>query len=124
MGTLRIKRIYQAKATSDGKRILIDRIWPRGVSKEKAALTLWAKEIAPTNELRQAFGHLPEKFSWFQQEYCKELQHNPFTEVFSAQIAAWLAAGNVTLVYGAKDEVHNHAVVLQEYLTARLEEPR
>ena len=76
MGTLRIKRIYDAPAGTDGKRVLVDRIWPRGVSKESAKLDLWLKEIAPSPELRKWFDHDPARFEEFRDRYCEELEAN------------------------------------------------
>lgn len=116
MGELQIKRAYVTFEKTDGKRVLVDRMWPRGIKKEKLALDLWEKEIAPTNELRKEFGHDPQKFAWFKKNYQKELDQNERTEKLKTQIDKWLAEGNVTLIYGAKDEVHNQAVVLKEYL--------
>ncbi|HKR81999.1 MAG TPA: DUF488 domain-containing protein [Candidatus Saccharimonadales bacterium] len=110
---LRIKRIYDEPAKSDGMRVLVDRLWPRGVSKQRAALDLWLKEIAPSSALRQWFGHEPQKFEAFRKKYMAELAQNPAV----AQLQA-LAAKNprLTLLYAAKDPVINHAVVLQKFL--------
>ncbi len=113
--TVRIKRVYEEPSFSDGKRILVDRLWPRGLTKEKAKIDLWLKDIAPSQELREWFGHDPEKWQEFQQRYTHELDAN---EDVVAQLRQELSAGAVTLVYGAKDEQHNDAVVLQEYLSA------
>ncbi|MTV83073.1 DUF488 domain-containing protein [Secundilactobacillus folii] len=113
---LKIERIYTKPADMDGYRILVDRIWPRGISKEKAALDEWFKSIAPTKELRQWFGHDPEKYPEFKSRYEDELSNNPDCEKFVELIQDHLAQGNVILLYGAKDEEHNQAVVLKEYL--------
>jgi uncharacterized protein YeaO (DUF488 family) len=110
---VRIKRVYDAPLVTDGKRILIDRLWPRGLTKEKAKIDLWPKEIAPSAELREWFGHDPEKWSEFQHRYLKELKNN---ETLVAELRRELQTGPATLVYGAKDEVHNDAVVLKNYL--------
>lgn len=110
---LKIKRVYNAPEKADGFRILVDRVWPRGMTKEKASVDLWLKEIAPTTELRKWFGHDPEKYKEFKKRYEKELKGNK--EAVSS-IKAHLKKGTVTLVYSAKDEEHNQAVVLQDFL--------
>ncbi|AYW50320.1 DUF488 domain-containing protein [Tetragenococcus halophilus] len=120
MGNLQIKRAYEDIEPSDGKRVLVDRMWPRGIKKEKLALALWEKSIAPTNDLRKEFGHDPEKFPWFEKEYKKELDNNDKTQEFVEQIADWLQADNVTLIYGAKDKKYNQAVVLKNYLQEKV----
>lgn len=106
-----IKRVYAEPSSEDGKRILVDRLWPRGLSKEKACVDLWLKDIAPSTELRKWFGHEPSKWSEFKQRYVHELQAN--SEAVQT-LKAELNKGKVTLVYGAKDEKYNDAVVLQE----------
>ena len=110
---LQIKRAYDEPSETDGKRILIDRLWPRGVSKAKAKVDLWLKAIAPSTPLRQWFGHDPGKWEEFKKRYKDELDHNSEAVV---QLRALMAKEKVTLVYGAKDQEHNDAVVLQEYL--------
>ncbi|MCF1686232.1 DUF488 family protein [Tetragenococcus halophilus] len=120
MGSLQIKRAYEDVEPSDGKRVLVDRMWPRGIKKEKLALALWEKDIAPTNDLRKEFGHDPEKFPWFEKEYKKELNNNDKTQEFVEQIADWLQEDNVTLIYGAKDKKYNQAVVLKDYLQEKV----
>ncbi len=110
---VRIKRVYEEPSAEDGKRILIDRLWPRGLTKEKAKIDLWLKDIAPSTELREWFGHDPAKWPEFQQRYHKELEAN---QAVLAQLQAELKAGATTLVYGAKDEAHNDAVVLKDFL--------
>ena len=110
---LAIKRVYEEPDKDDGIRILIDRLWPRGLSKEKAHVDLWLKEIAPSTELRKWFAHDPAKWTEFKTRYRAELKHN------SEQLAVLKQAiikGPVTLLYGAKDEQHNDAIVLQELL--------
>ena len=107
-----IKRVYDEPSKEDGKRILIDRLWPRGLTKEKAQIDLWLKEISPSTELRKWFGHDPSKWTEFKKRYIVEIKKN--TTVRS-QLEEQLKNGKVTLVYGAKDEKHNDAVVLQEY---------
>lgn len=110
---LRLKRAYVPVEPDDGVRILIDRLWPRGVSKAKAALDDWMKEIAPSTELRQWFGHDPERWPEFQRRYKSELkQHAEELD----RIRALAKKQTVTLVYSAHDEEHNDAVVLKDVL--------
>lgn len=111
--TIQLKRVYELPQASDGKRVLIDRLWPRGLTKEKAKVDLWLKDIAPTTELRKWFGHDPAKWNEFKKRYHAELKKN--SEVVSALIKL-LKHGKAAIVYGAKDEEHNDAVVLKEYL--------
>ena len=114
---IRIKRVYADAAPDDGARILVDRLWPRGVAKDKAELTLWLKEAAPSSALRSWFGHDPKRWEEFRRRYRAELDGNPEP---IAQLAEFARHGAVTLLYGAKDEAHNQAVVLAEYLRARV----
>lgn len=108
-----IKRIYEDPANNDGYRVLVDRIWPRGVSKEDAKLDEWPKEIAPTDDLRKWFDHDPDKFHEFKKRYKKELKdHQDKLD----GLVKKSTEKKVTLLYGAKDEEHNQAVVLQEVL--------
>lgn len=111
-----IKRVYEAPDNADGQRVLVDRLWPRGVAKKDAALALWLKEIAPSDDLRKWFGHDPERWAEFQKRYRAELDANKETV---AQLRGVLREGKVTLLYGAHDEVHNNAAALKEYLQAR-----
>lgn len=107
----RIKRVYELPDKPDGRRILVDRLWPRGLTKEKASIDLWLKDIAPSTELRKWFDHDPGRWEEFKERYLDELKGN------SEQIQLLkqeLDKGIVTLVYGAKDEEHNQAVVIQE----------
>ena len=111
--TIQLKRVYQAPSKSDGTRILVDRLWPRGLSKEKARVDLWLKEVAPSTELRKWFGHDPGKWPEFKARYKAELKHN------TSQVALLkraVGSGPATLLYGAKDTEHNEAVVLQQLL--------
>lgn len=112
-GAVLLKRAYEPAAPEDGQRVLVDRLWPRGVSKEKAAIDLWLKEIAPSTALRQWFNHDPALWEEFQRRYRAELDANG--EVVG-QLKDVIRAGKTTLVYGAKDEAQNDAVVLAEYL--------
>lgn len=114
---IRIKRIYEKAAPDDGRRILIDRIWPRGVRKEDAKLDDWIKEIAPSSELRKWFNHEPAKFEAFVKKYEKALdEQSQLTE----DLIKKAKKKRLTLLYGAKDEKHNQAVVLKEYLEKHL----
>lgn len=110
---IRLKRAYDAPAEDDGCRVLVDRLWPRGVSKEAAALDRWLKEVAPSAELRRWFGHDPEKWDAFRHRYRKELDDHDEAIAFLRKKSR---AGTLTLVYGAKDTAHNDAVVLRDYL--------
>ena len=110
---LKIKRVYVKPEKADGQRILVDRLWPRGLTKEKANIDLWLKDIAPTAELRKWFSHDPNKWTEFRKRYHRELKNNK--EQVSI-LYEQLKKGSVTLVYGAKDEEHNEAVVLKEWL--------
>lgn len=112
MTSIKIKRIYEPPASTDGFRILIDRLWPRGISKEKAELDLWCKEIAPTPELRKWFDHREDRFAEFKTRYLHELKHNPAV----AEILHSIGSRNSTLLYGAHDPAINHAVVLASFL--------
>ena len=113
---IRIKRTYEAAARGDGRRLLVERLWPRGISKEDLALDGWLKDVAPSTELRKWFDHRVERWEEFRRRYREELNSNP---------GAWqpiLAAskrGTVTLLYSARDTVHNGAVVLRDYLVKR-----
>ena len=113
---VRLKRAYQPPTAEDGTRVLVDRLWPRGVSKEHAALDQWMKEIAPSTELRQWFGHDPARWKEFCRRYTEELHQN--TEMLS-QLRSLARQGPVTLVYSAHDEVHNDAIVLRDLLLGR-----
>jgi uncharacterized protein YeaO (DUF488 family) len=109
-----IKRAYETPKEDDGYRILVDRLWPRGVSKEKAKLDLWMKDIAPSNELRKWFGHDPDRWEEFKTKYLSEIEENMELIKELKEIVQY--NDNVTLVYSAKDEVHNNAAVILELL--------
>ncbi|MGM7703197.1 DUF488 domain-containing protein [Pseudalkalibacillus sp. Hm43] len=109
---IQIKRIYHQKEKRDGIRILVDRIWPRGVSKEDAELDEWLKEVAPSPDLRKWFNHDPERFEAFRKKYINELDQEEEKMDAMEKIRRYLKNGKVTLLYAAKDETHNHAVVL------------
>ncbi|PSL25862.1 DUF488 domain-containing protein [Chitinophaga ginsengisoli] len=108
-----IKRAYDAPDTKDGYRILVDRLWPRGIKKEAAEIDQWLKEVAPSTKLRTWFGHDPAKWKEFKKRYREELKDN---EAWDDLQALAKAKTKITLVYGAKDEKHNQAVVLEELL--------
>ena len=108
---IKIKRVYEPPDKDDGRRILVDRLWPRGLTKEKASVDLWLKDIAPSTALRKWFGHDPSKWEEFKKRYLTELKDNGEPVRLLKQE---MEKGVVTLVYGAKDEEHNEARVLQE----------
>ncbi|MEO5648686.1 MAG: DUF488 domain-containing protein [Ginsengibacter sp.] len=109
----KIKRVYEKPDKEDGFRVLADRLWPRGLTKEKAAVDLWLKEIAPSTELRKWFAHDPEKWNDFKKKYVAELKENK--EPVSI-LKEKIKEGTVTILYGAKDEVHNEAQVILDYV--------
>ena len=106
-----IKRVYEAASPDDGERILVDRLWPRGLSKEKAAIDIWEKDVAPSAALR--------KFDDFRNKYRKELEDNPAIKRLEDMIHHLGKDKKVTLLFGAKDETHNQAAVLKEYLDSK-----
>lgn len=110
---IRLKRIYDEPSQEDGIRILVDKLWPRGVSKDKAELDIWLKEVAPSDDLRKWFSHDPGKWEEFKERYFKELDQK--TE-YVDQIIERAEDNDVTLLYAAKDEKYNNAVVLMEYV--------
>lgn len=120
MSKIKIHRAYEAKGKDDGYRILVDRLWPRGIKKEDLAYSWWPKDIAPSNELRESFGHDKDKFNDFKKAYKEELENNKIKAEFLDKIETQLKKHNVTFVYGAKDEEHNQAVVLKEWCEERL----
>jgi uncharacterized protein YeaO (DUF488 family) len=109
---VRLKRVYDPPSSEDGRRVLVDRLWPRGLSKQKARLDDWLKEVAPSHELRRWFGHDPERWAEFRRRYEEELKGAPALE----QLKRMAAEGPLTLLYAARDEAHNEAVVLAEHL--------
>ena len=115
-GNVKLKRAYEPPAQNDGKRVLIDRLWPRGVKKVDAALDHWAKDLAPSTALRKWFGHDPARWSQFRLRYAEEVrQHGKQLR----QLRALARANPITLVYSAHDEVHNDAVALRDFLLGR-----
>ncbi len=113
---IQLKRVYEKPSRRDGLRVLVDRLWPRGLSKERAAVKLWLKELAPSTELRKWFDHDPAKWKQFQVRYRKELRDKQDALELLRQKSA---ERTVTLVYGARDEEHNEAVVLKRILEGR-----
>ena len=113
---IKLKRAYEPPAPDDGTRVLIDRLWPRGVRKSGAAIDDWMKEIAPSTELRKWFAHDPERWQEFRRRYKAELQRHP--DEFH-RLRALAQHGRITLVFSARDEAHNDAVVLKELLLER-----
>lgn len=114
---VRIKRIYEPAENKDGFRILVDRLWPRGLSKGSASVDLWCKEIAPSAALRKWFGHDPAKWSEFRRKYLEELKSR--TSVIKELKELEAQNGVITLLYAARDEKHNQAVVLQKLISER-----
>ncbi len=114
---VRLKRAYEPAASSDGYRVLIDRLWPRGVSRARAKLDEWERELSPSTELRQSFGHQPGRFGQFRRRYLEELSRQ---RPRIAELRRRSRMGTLTLVYGAKDTEHNDAVVLAEVLRSGL----
>lgn len=113
---LKIKRAYDKKEAGDGNRILIDRLWPRGVTKAESGIDEWLKDLGPTTELRKWFGHDPEKWEEFRKKYVKELSA-PDKEALLGKIAQSASRSNVTLIYSSKDTEHSDVKVLQELIT-------
>lgn len=120
MYTVQIKRIYQPAQESDGYRILVDRVWPRGISKAEARLDEWAQAIAPSSAIRKEFGHEPAKMPVFREKYRDELNRNPAAGEFLKAVVPRLRTTPVTPLYGARDEQNNQAVVLKEWLEENL----
>lgn len=118
---IKIKRVYDPALKEDGYRILVDRLWPRGLKKPAVKMDEWIKELAPTTALRKWFAHDPERWTEFQVRYKAEINNNEAIQNF---LAAHEDKKVVTLLYGAKDEIHNHALVLQEYLAELLSKDR
>ncbi|BAP84723.1 hypothetical protein LOOC260_101450 [Paucilactobacillus hokkaidonensis JCM 18461] len=118
---IKIERIYTKPIDTNGYRILVDRLWPRGISKVNAKLDQWYKEIGPSNDLRKWFNHEVEKYPEFKQRYIQELQQNHDFSKFQQIVSDHLKTENVIFLFGAKDEEHNQAVVLREYLLNTLD---
>jgi len=116
MKGIEIKRIYAPYDRADGYRVLIDKLWPRGIKKEDAHIGYWAKELAPSTKIREAFHHEDETWEQFQHDYLQELKANEAVDTFLKQIHD---KPKTTLLYGAKNPTHNHAVILRDYLKKR-----
>lgn len=114
---IKIKRAYDPPSEEDGERILVDRLWPRGVTRERARVVSWLKDLGPSTELRQWFGHDPLRWEEFQKRYGRELQ-SPEKRAILRDLAEKSRHGAVTLVFGAKDELHNNAMVLKHLIDA------
>ncbi len=115
MHAFALKRVYEPPEPEDGARVLVDRLWPRGLTKEKAAVDLWAKDVAPSHELRRWFGHRPERWEEFEARYREELE-SPEAREQIATLRAMARKGRVTLLFAAHDEALNNAVVLRSVL--------
>jgi uncharacterized protein YeaO (DUF488 family) len=113
---LKLKRAYEEPSPEDGERVLVERLWPRGLSKERAGIDLWLKEVAPSTELRKWFGHDPARWEEFRRRYWEELENKP--EPVN-QLRKKARRETVTLVYAARDEEHNGALALQQFLKRR-----
>lgn len=120
-GNIKLKRAYEPAARDDGMRVLVDRLWPRGVSQADAALDHWMKELAPTTALRKWFGHDAARWEEFRRRYADEVRQHP--EQF-VQLRGWAREGSVTLIYAARDEARNEAVVLRALILGRPTMPR
>jgi uncharacterized protein YeaO (DUF488 family) len=115
--SIAVKRVYEPAAKTDGYRVLVDRLWPRGIKKEDAALDVWAKDLAPSTALREWFGHDPARWEGFRHRYASELDSRAS---FWKPLAVQAERHRVTLVYGARDEEHNQAVALKMYLDSHI----
>lgn len=113
---IKIKRVYSAAEDSDGYRVLVDRLWPRGIKKSALKISEWAREISPSNDIRKAFAHRPEAYPDFKRSYTEELDASKNAADFCGSCLQKLHDENVTLLYSAKDEAHNNAVVLKEWI--------
>lgn len=110
---IKTKRVYEKSAKDDGTRVLVDRLWPRGISKKAATIDQWLREVAPSDELRKWFGHDPSKWEGFKRRYIQELEGKKDLKKKLQDISR---IGTLTLVYSAKDEMHNQAIALKEFL--------
>lgn len=119
MGEIRLRRAYDPPDPADGYRVLVDRVWPRGVSKAELAIDAWRKDLAPSTDLRRWFGHEPARWQEFEARYLRELEAGADL----GDLLEHCRAGTVTLVFGARDQRQNNAVVLKEYLTRYAGEP-
>lgn len=115
--TIKVKRAYDLPAPGDGFRVLVDRLWPRGLSKERAAVDEWLREVAPSTDLRRWFAHDPARWAQFKRRYSAELEAPAALDTV-ARLRSLTAEGDITLLYAAKDELHNNAVALREHLAS------
>lgn len=115
--TIQVKRVYDPPAAEDGYRVLVDRLWPRGLSKDRAALNEWLREVTPSTDLRRWFAHDPARWAEFRRRYSAELAAPAAREAI-ARLQTLAADGEITLLYAATEEVHNNAVALREYLAS------
>ena len=120
MTEIKTKRVYLPAEESDGARVLADRLWPRGITKERAALTEWARDAAPSADIRKKYSHQPDRFETFKADYTAELENNPAAAELAAKCAEWLQKSDVTLLYAAKDGECSNAAVLKGWLESRL----
>jgi uncharacterized protein YeaO (DUF488 family) len=115
-GDIKLKRAYAPPAKADGRRVLVDRLWPRGVSKTDAAIDVWMKDVAPSNDLRKWFGHEPARWEEFRRRYRAEIEDH---HEQLAELREMARKGPITLVFSAHDELHNNAVALRDFLLGR-----
>jgi uncharacterized protein YeaO (DUF488 family) len=115
---LKVKRVYEAASPADGMRVLVDRLWPRGIAKDKAKVDLWLKEIAPSDTLRKRFHAKPEEWDAFLKAYSDELESDAAADAVK-ELRRHVRKGTVTLLFAARDEAHNNAVALKAWLTRR-----
>lgn len=121
---LKLKRAYDAAEPSDGYRVLVDRLWPRGISRTRLALDAWLKELAPSDELRRFFAHDVSRFEEFARRYSEEIRSRPGVTAVLDELARRASDGDVTLVFAARDESHNNAAVLRSEIERRIKPPR
>ena len=121
MGKILVKRAYEAPEADDGCRILVDRLWPRGLTKERLHADSWIKYISPSPEIRKAFCHKEEYFDTFKAAYLAELNANPQKDEFIKLVNNCLRSGNLTLLYAASSETINHAVILRDWLGSQIQ---
>jgi uncharacterized protein YeaO (DUF488 family) len=121
--SVELKRVYEKASVSDGKRVLVDRLWPRGLSKSDAKVHLWLRDLAPSDPLRKWFGHRPEYFAAFRKRYFKELASSKAAAALEQLYSLARRSNKVTLLYAAKDEEHNNALVLKELLEGMKKPP-
>jgi uncharacterized protein YeaO (DUF488 family) len=112
--TFKVKRVYEGRSSDDGFRVLVDRLWPRGISRGSGAVDLWLRDVAPSNRLRRWFGHRPERWEEFRRRYFRELEGKQ--HLIAELLRLEMEHGTVTLLFSAKDAQHNNAVALREYL--------